>query len=88
MWFPNLPFCQSIEEILKRNISSANEIFNALMTPHQIISSKMYELYEAFSDKLFWLALTDIHSITSGKLKDWVEEEEDLFEIEIKGNEK
>jgi len=63
-------FPKNRTEELKYSIERIQEICEAFLLPQEMVSDNLKNIYNGLSDKLFWIALSDIHSITKGKLKD------------------
>ena len=59
------------KEEVENSIERIREICEAFLLPQEMVSENLKDIYNGLSDKLFWIALSDIHSITKGKLKDW-----------------
>jgi len=79
LWRKNLP------EEINKTLMNLEKIRKAFEIPQKVVKADIENVQHVFTDRLFWLALSDIHAITSGKLKDWKENDEDLLEGEIEG---
>jgi len=60
-------------------VETIKEIREAFLLPPKIVAQDLNSIHKALSDRSFWIALSDIHSITKGKLKDWDLTEKDKF---------
>jgi hypothetical protein len=64
-------FPKNRPETIQISIERIKEICEAFFLPQEMVSENLKNIYKGLSDKSFWIALSDIHSITNGKLKDW-----------------
>lgn len=64
-------FPKNRSQTIQFSIERIQEICEAFLLPQEVVSENLKNIYKGLSDKSFWIALSDIHSITKGKLKDW-----------------
>ncbi len=67
------------------SVETIKEICEAFLLPQEIASENIKNIYKGLSDKSFWIALSDIHSITKGKLTDYGSgiKKDDAWEFEV-----
>jgi hypothetical protein len=78
MLVSNQTFPKNRTHEIQESIERIQEICEAFLLPQEIVSANLKDMYKGLSDKSFWIALSDIHSITKGKLKDWKPEDDKL----------
>lgn len=64
-------FPKNSEKELQELILKIKEICEAFILPQEMVAENLKDIYKGLSDKSFWIALADIHSIADGKLTDW-----------------
>ena len=76
--FPNA------DKEIKNSVEIMKEICEAFLLPQEMANENLKNIYKGLSDKSFWIALSDIHSITKGKLSNYgmSEEKSDEWEFE------
>jgi len=85
MLVPPMLWRKNLQKEINKTLMTLEKILKAFDMPQKLVKTEIESIQQIFADRLFWFALSDIHTITSGKLKDWKENDEDLLEGEIEG---